>query len=59
MMSWSCVSGIGAVKSSLAGSEVAKTFLVGVVECGLEFSICSLVGRTGKPGFTSMGKDAT
>ena len=59
MTGWSFGSSIGAVKSSLAGSEAAKMFLVGIVECGLEFGICSLVGRTGKPGFTSVGKDAT
>ena len=59
MMGWSCCSGIGTVKSGLAGSEVAKMFLVSIVEHGLEFGIGSLVGKTGKPGFTSMGKDAT
>ena len=47
------------MKSGLAGSEAAKTFLVGIVERGLEFGICSLVGRTGKPGFTRVDKDTT
>jgi len=59
MTGWRCGNGIGAVKSGLAGSEVAKTFLVGIVECGLEFGIGSLSGSTGKPCFTSVGKDAT
>jgi len=61
MPGWSCGSGIGAVKSSLAGSLTAKMFLVGIVERGLEVGIGSLVGSgaTGKPGFTRMWKDAT
>jgi len=59
MTGWSCGGGIGAVKTHLAGSEAAKTFLVGIVERGLEFGICSLVGRMGKPGFTRVRKDTT
>ena len=47
------------VKTRLAGGEVAKTFLVGIVERGLEIGICALVGRTGKPSVASMGKDTT
>ena len=61
MPGWSWGSGIGAVISGLAGSLTAKTFLVGVVERGLEVGIASLVGSsaTGKPGFTRVWKDAT